>query len=48
MAKEKGRCIVIGHVGAVGQSETARALKDSLESIRNAGIDIVPLSAFQN
>ena len=45
--KNNGRCIVIGHVGAVGQSETARAIKDSLEQIKSAGIEIVPLSALR-
>lgn len=45
--KTNGVCVVIGHVGAVGKGETARAIKDSLEEIRSAGIEIVPLSTLK-
>jgi polysaccharide deacetylase 2 family uncharacterized protein YibQ len=44
--KANGRCIVIGHIGAVGQAETARAIKDNLQAIKDSGIEIVPLSAL--
>ncbi len=44
ICKEKGNCVVIGHIGAVGRAETARALKDSLKTIEESGIEIVSLS----
>lgn len=43
---DKGSCVVIGHIGAVGKSETARALKDNLSKIIDSGIEIVPLSSL--
>lgn len=44
VAKEKGRAIVIGHVGAEGGENTAKAIIDTLPEIKNMGVQIVPLS----
>ena len=44
LAKEKGFAITIGHVGNHGGENTAKAIKDSLESIKSKGVEIVPLS----
>lgn len=44
IAKQKGYSIVIGHVGAEGGENTAKAICDSLEKIKNMGVEIVPLS----
>lgn len=44
MAKENGYSIVIGHVGVHGGENTARAIKDSIQTIRDMGIEIVTLS----
>ena len=44
IAKEKGYSIVIGHVGAEGGENTAKAIKDSLPKIKEQGIQIVSLS----
>ena len=44
LCKQKGSVIVIGHVGPVGTNQTAQAIKESIETIKNAGIQIVPLS----
>lgn len=44
LCKEKGSVIVIGHVGPVGTNQTAKAIKESLTEIKQAGIKIVPLS----
>lgn len=44
IAKEKGYSILIGHVGAEGGTNTANAIKDSLEKIKAEGVKIVPLS----
>ena len=46
--KANGECIVIGHIGAVGQDLTAKAIRDSLPEIEKAGIEIVPLSALKS
>lgn len=46
IAKEKGRCIAIGHIGSVGQDITAKCLKDNLARIKAEGIEIVPLSVL--
>ena len=43
---QNGRCIVIGHIGAVGRDITAKCLADNLQRILDAGIEIVPLSAL--
>lgn len=44
LAKEKGYSILIGHVGAEGGTNTANAIKDSIEKIKAEGVKIVPLS----
>lgn len=44
IAKEKGYSIVIGHVGAEGGENTAKAICDTIEEIQKMGIEIVPLS----
>lgn len=44
IAKEKGYAIVIGHVGAEGGENTARAVIDSISEIEKQGVKIVPLS----
>lgn len=46
LAKEKGFAIAIGHVGNHGGENTAKAIKDSLEEIKNQGIEIVSLSTI--
>ena len=43
-AKENGYAVVIGHVGPMGKEQTAKAIADSIEDIKNQGIQIVPLS----
>lgn len=43
-ALENGYSIVIGHVGAEGGENTARAVLDSLPEIEKMGVKIVPLS----
>lgn len=43
---QKGKCIAIGHIGSVGRDITAECLKDNLNRIKSAGIEIVPLSAL--
>lgn len=45
-AKENGTAIVIGHVGAEGGENTARAVLDSLKEIEDMGVEIVPLSTL--
>ena len=42
--KEKGSVIVIGHVGPMGTTQTARAIKDFLPTLKAEGITVVPLS----
>lgn len=44
IAKEKGFCIIIGHVGSHGGENTARAIKDSIAEIKKSGVEIIPLS----
>ena len=44
LAKENGFSIVIGHVGAEGGENTAKAIIDAIPQIKDMGIDIVPLS----
>ena len=41
LAKEKGYAIVIGHVGAHGGENTAKAINDTIDEIKDMGIDIV-------
>ncbi len=43
LAKEKGYAIAIGHVGAEGGENTAKAIIDTLPKIKEMGIQIVPL-----
>lgn len=44
LAKEKGKAIAIGHIGPVGGTQTAEAIRDNLAKIKDLGVDIVPLS----
>lgn len=44
IAKEKGYAIAIGHVGAEGGENTAKAIVDTIDEIKAQGIKIVPLS----
>ena len=44
IAKNEGFSIVIGHVGAEGGENTANAIIDSIEKIKQMGVEIVPLS----
>lgn len=44
IAKEKGHAIIIGHVGAHGGENTAKAIKDSIKAIQNAGVKLVTAS----
>lgn len=39
-----GKAIAIGHVGAVGEDKTAKAIADTLQTIYNKGIEVVCLS----
>ena len=44
IAKSNGKAVIIGHVGPEGGEVTAKAIKDSIPSIKNANVEIVPLS----
>lgn len=44
IAKEKGYSIVIGHVGAEGGENTAKAILDTLPKIKEMGVEIVSLN----
>lgn len=44
IAKQKGYSIVIGHVGAEGGENTAKAILDTISKIKEMGVEIVPLS----
>lgn len=44
IALSKGHSIVIGHVGAEGGINTAKAIADTLAEIESMGVKIVPLS----
>lgn len=44
IAKQKGTAIAIGHVGAEGGENTAKAILDTLPKIKEMGVEIVPLS----
>ena len=46
LAKEKGYAIAIGHVGAEGGENTAKAILEMLPEIEKQGVKIVPLSAI--
>lgn len=48
IAKEKGFAIVIGHVGAEGGLNTARAIIDFSKTLEDENIKIVPLSTIYN
>ena len=43
-ALANGTSIVIGHVGAEGGEQTAKAIRDTLPEIEKLGVEIVPLS----
>lgn len=43
-----GSSIVIGHVGAEGGEQTAKAIRDTLPEIEKMGVKIVPLSEIYN
>ena len=47
-ALQTGSSIVIGHVGAEGGEQTAKAIKDTLPEIAKMGVEIVPLSTIYN
>jgi len=44
IAKENGYAIAIGHIGAEGGINTAKAILDSIDDIKKQGIQIVPLN----
>lgn len=44
IAKQKGYSIVIGHVGAEGGENTAKAILDTMKTINDMNVQIVPLS----
>ena len=44
IAKQKGYSIVIGHVGAEGGENTANAIFDHIDEIKQMGVEIVSLS----
>ena len=48
IARDKGYSIVIGHVGAEGGENTARAICDTLPELKKMGVEIVPLSSIYN
>ena len=43
LALEKGTAIAIGHVGAEGGENTAKAILDTVKKIKEMGVEIVPL-----
>lgn len=45
-AIQTGSSIVIGHVGAEGGEQTAKAIVDTLPEIKKMGVEIVPLSTL--
>lgn len=45
-AIKQGSSIVIGHVGAEGGEQTAKAIVDTLPEIEKMGVEIVPLSTI--
>ena len=46
LAKEKGYAIAIGHVGVHGGENTAKAIKDSIDEIKDMGVEIVSLNTL--
>ena len=44
IAKQNGTAIAIGHVGAEGGENTAKAILDTIPKIKEMGVEIVPLS----
>jgi hypothetical protein len=44
IAEDKGYAIVIGHVGAEGGTNTAKAIIDTYPTLSSRGIEVVPLS----
>ncbi len=48
IAKQKGHAIIIGHVGAHGGENTAKAIKDMIKAIESEGIKLVTLSELNN
>lgn len=46
IAQQKGRAVVIGHVGAEGGENTAKAILDTVADIKGMGVEIVPLSTL--
>ncbi len=44
IAKEKGYAIAIGHIGAEGGENTAKAIVDMVDNLKKQNIQIVPLS----
>ncbi|MBQ9790706.1 MAG: divergent polysaccharide deacetylase family protein [Clostridia bacterium] len=44
LAKEKGHAIIIGHVGAHGGENTAKAIKDMIQFAEDQGVELVTLS----
>jgi polysaccharide deacetylase 2 family uncharacterized protein YibQ len=45
-AIQTGSSIVIGHVGAEGGEQTAKAILDTIPEIKKMGVEIVPLSTL--
>lgn len=44
LAKTNGQVVVIGHVGPVGEDQTAKAIADTIPEIEKQGIKLVKLS----
>ena len=43
-AAQVGKTVCIGHIGPVGDAETAKAILNSLNTIKSMGVNVVPLS----
>ena len=48
IATKNGHAIVIGHVGAEGGENTAKAILDTVSKIQEMGVEIVPLSKLHS
>lgn len=48
LAKEKGHAIIIGHVGAHGGENTAKAIKDMVQAAEDQGVELVTLGQLYN
>jgi len=48
LAKEKGYAIVIGHVGAHGGENTAKAIKDMVQVANDQGVELVTLGKLND